>query len=145
MARTDGSDDRRALMDVAERFRTWRRTRKHGEKIPLSLWQVAVELAGQYALDEIAVTLALDRERLNKRIETTAHRRSRASGTPLSASRGGFVEVASLAGAGYPDECTLEADDGEGKKLTLHLRGWGCAHAIELSTRIAKELWSTDR
>lgn len=143
MARTGGSTGRRALTELEERFRSWRGTRKRGEKIPRTLWQSAVELVGPYSLEEIAAALSLDLGRLRKRVELTVHARKRPGGTASVVGHRGFVEVEPLLEAGYRDECTVEAEDGRGKKVTIHLRG--SASVVEIATRIAKELWSTDR
>ena len=144
MARTRGGIGRRTLMDVEEQFRTWRSSRKRGQKIPRGLWQAAIELAGQYSLDEIATTLELNHGRLEKRVEATAHRQKRPSGTGAAAGHNRFVEVGAI-GAGYPGECTVEAEDGDNKKLTVHLKGSECAQAVEIASYVAKELWSTSR
>ena len=64
MVQAGSSIGRRALLDVEEQFRLWRRNRKRGEKISKELWQAAVELAEQYSLDEISAVLGLDCERL---------------------------------------------------------------------------------
>ena len=140
MARRDGSNGRRALMDVEERFRSWRSSRRRGEKIPRELWQAVVELADGHTLDEIASTLALNRERLEKQVRATARTRERARTAVLKAGYGGFVEV-EASSPGYPDECTVESEDGSGRKLTMHLKGDGCRHALEIS----KAFWDLGR
>ena len=140
MARLDGSVRGRVLMEVEEQFRRWRRGRKRGEKIPHALWRAAVELVEQYSLGEIASTLALDYGRLEKRVGKTAQTLERRADLESAADSGGFVEVGTLK-AGYSDECTVEAEDGSGNKLTIHMKGGGCARAVEL----ARALWSVDR
>ena len=92
-----------------------------------------------YALEEIASVLRLNRGRLEKRVKAVARtqERSRAS---LSTAGQGFIEVGAL-GDGYPEECTVESEDGEGRKFTMHLKGAGCRQAIE----IAKAFWSLGR
>jgi len=140
MARRDGSNGRQVLMDVEEQFRSWRGNRRRGEKIPRELWHAAVELSDRHTLDEIASTLALNRERLEKHVGATVRTQERPRTPVLDAGHGGFVEVGALS-AGYPDECTVEAEDGAGRKLIVHLRGDGCRHAIE----IANAFWSLGR
>jgi len=139
MARTDGLPGRQALLEVEEQLRSWRGSRKRGEKVPRELWRAAVELADRYSLDEIASTLALNRGRLEKHVKASARTAERPRSWVSTAGQG-FVEVGALS-AGYPDECTVEAEDGAGRKLTVHLRGDGCRHAID----IAKAFWSLDR
>ncbi len=140
MARRDGSNGRQALMKVDERFRSWRGSRRWGEKIPRELWQTVVELADGHTLDEIASTLALNRERLEKQVRATARTQERARAPVLEAGHEGFVEVEAPS-AGYPDECTVESEDGTGRKLTMHLRGDGCRHVLEIS----KVFWDLGR
>ena len=144
MAHTGGLAGRRALMDVAEQFGTWRSSRKRGEKIPRGLWQAAVRLAGHYSLDEIAATLSLDFGRLEKRVEAVTGARKRPGGSTAPVGYRGFVEVGTL-GAGYPDGCTIEAVDRSGNKLSIHLKGSGCAQATEAAMRVATALWSNGR
>ena len=143
MARRQGSVGRSTLKEVEEQFRSWRGGRKRGQKIPRELWQAAVELTEQYSLDEIATTLALNHGRLEKRVEITARRQKGANGTGAASGHDGFVEVGAI-GAGYRGECSIEAEDG-GCKLTVHLNGSGCAHAVEIARCVAKELWSASQ
>jgi len=140
MTRRDGSNGRQVLMNVEEQFRSWRGSRRRGEKIPRELWHAAVELADRHTLDEIASTLALNRERLEKQVRATARTQERPRTPVLEAGHGGFVEVEAPS-AGYPDECTVESEDGSGRKLTMHLRGDGCRHALEIS----KAFWGLGR
>jgi len=126
-------------MEVEEQLRSWRGSRKRGEKVPRELWRAAVELAGQYSLDEIASTLALNRGRLEKQVKVTARTQERPRASVSTAGQG-FVEVGTVS-AGYLDECTVETEGDAGRKLTIYLRGGGCRHAIE----IAKAFWSLGR
>ena len=140
MARRDVSNGRRALMNLEEKFRSWRGSRRRGEKIPLELWHAAVELADHHTLDDIASTLELNRERLEKQVRATARTQERPRKPVFEAGHGGFVEVEAPR-AGYPAECTVESEDGEGRTLMMHLTGAGCRHVIE----IAKVFWSLGR
>ena len=144
MAQAEKSIGRRALLDVEKQFRSWRRNRKRGEKIPIELWQAAVELAGQYSLDEISAALTLDCERLEKRVENASDRLPRPSGPTAATSHRGFMEVGTLS-TSHPDECTVEVEDDAGKKLRMHFKGNGCAQAFELSRCITNALWSAGR
>jgi hypothetical protein len=145
MERTDGMVKGRDFEEVAQQFRSWRANRVRGERIPKRLWQAAAELSERHAVEEIASTLALNSERLEKRVEVERGRKKHLwHDSQAPATGGGFIEVGTFS-AGYPDECTVEAEDGAGKKLTVHLRGDGCAHAIEIATRVAKALWNTGR
>jgi len=144
MAQAQRSIGRQTLLDVEEQFRSWRRDRKRGEKIPIELWQSAVELTGQYSLDDISAALALDYGRLEKRVEAVSHRQTCPSGDAAAASDRRFMEVGTLS-TSYPDECTVEVEDGAGKKLKMHLRGDGCAQAFEIARCVANALWSMGR
>ena len=144
MAQAGSSIDRRALLDVEEQFRSWRRSRKRGEKIPIGLWQAAVALAEQYSLDELSAALALDRERLEKRVEAALDRQS-CPGSPTAATgHRVFMELGTLS-TGYADECTVEVEDGAGKKLRMHFKGNGCAQAFEIARCVTNALWSAGR
>ena len=54
------------------------------------------------------------------------------------------MEVGALS-TSYPDECTVEVEDGVGRKFRMHLRGDGCAQAFEIARCIANALWSAGR
>ena len=144
MARRKGPVDRPTLVEVEEQFRSWRGSRKRGQKIPGELWQAAVELTEQYSLDEIATTLGLSYGRLEKRVETATRRQKGANGTGAASGHDGFVEVGTI-GSDYRGECTVEAEDGGCKKLTVRLKGSGCAQAVEIVRCVAKELWSASQ
>lgn len=144
MVQAGSSQDRQALQHVEKRFCVWRRNRKRGEKIPIALWQAAVELAEQYSLDEISAALALDRERLEKRVEAASCGQSRSIGEAAAAGHRRFMEVGTLS-TSYPDECTVEVEDGTGKKFRMHLRGNRCAQALEIARCVSNALWSAGR
>ena len=130
-------------MNVAEQFRAWRDSRRRGEKIPLALWQRAVALCGQYSLETIATSLGVDLGRLEKRVaaKSRVDARSRPSEPCAPASLQGFVEVGTL-DARYMEDCTIEAIDRNGRRVSVHLKGRGCAQASEIATHIVTLLWS---
>ena len=142
MVQARSSIGRGALRDVEEQFRSWRKNRKHGGKIPLELWQAAVDLAKQYSLDEISTALSLDYGRLEKRVEAASHSQSRSSGE--SAGRSRFMDAGTLR-ASSPGECAVEVEDGAGKKFRMHLRGDGCTQALEIARYVTNALWGADR
>lgn len=138
MARIKGAKTARELLeDTQRRLGAWRENRRRGQRIPQELWQTAVELSEHLSLTEIAGTLALDYERLEKRVEAGRGRGVVAKRADAPMGRNGFVEVARL-GDEYPDACTIEADDGRGGKVAVRLNGGACAEAAE----IVKVLWS---
>ncbi len=57
-----------SLESVEEKFRSWRLTRKRGERIPASLWEMAVSLAERYSVGRISRTLHLGWPSFQKRL-----------------------------------------------------------------------------
>ena len=133
---------RRALAEVHKQFQSWRRSRKRGSRIPQRLWQAAAELSEQHSISEIALTLGLDHMRLKQRVASLLAPKVSAYGAGAKKLQpgSGFVEVGMVPG-GSTGECSVEAEDGMGKKLKMHLIGASCAEAVE----IAKALWGTGR
>lgn len=139
MVQIDGPANRMDLAEVARQFSLWRAERKRGERIPSRLWKAVISLSERHSLEEISSTLPLDYRRLEKRVGAEQSRKNKRSGNgAIGDAR--FVEVGPLSG-GCADECTVEAEDSAGRKLTMHLKGAGCAHAVE----IAKALWNVGR
>lgn len=137
-------DARRTLAEVLKEFQSWRSVRKRGSRVPQRLWQAAAELSELHSISDIAQTLGLDYTRLKQRVEALPpslllQRRSFDEyGRSNVAS--GFVELGVAPGESS-GECSVEAEDGKGKKLKMHLKGAGCAKAVE----IAKAFWERRR
>ncbi|MBW8004130.1 MAG: transposase family protein [Planctomycetes bacterium] len=134
--------ERRTLTEVEKQFRSWRSSRKRGSRIPQRLWQAAAELSEQHPISDIALTLGLDYTRLRRRVEPLPSLRTQLASDEVRPGRAGvrFVEVGMVPGRGT-GECSVEAEDGRGKKLKMHLKGASCAEAVE----IAKALWGIGR
>ena len=66
------------------RFQAWRERRKAGERIPQSLWGLAVQLAKTHGVSRTAAALGLDYYSLKKRTESPA--------TPRQSGGPAFVE-----------------------------------------------------
>ena len=132
--------ERRTLEEVNNEFRSWRNSRKRGTKIPQQLWQAAAGLSEQHSIGKIAVTLGLDYTTLKQRITYLPSFQTRRVAEEFIPDRAGsgFVEVDMVAG-GSTGECTIEAEDGIGRKLRMHLRGSSFAEAVE----IAKAFWES--
>jgi len=132
--------ERRTLAEVNTEFRNWRNSRKRGTKIPQQLWQAAAGLSEQHSIGKIAVTLGLDYTKLKQRITYLPSFQTRRVTEEFIPGRtgSGFVEV-DMAAGGSTGECTIEAEDGIGRKLRMHLRGSSCAEAVE----IAKAFWES--
>jgi len=140
MNRENLTDGRRTLAEVNDEFRSWRNSRKRGTKIPQQLWQAAAELSEQHSIGKIAVTLGLDHTTLKQRITSMPSFQTRRVAEEFIPDRAGsgFVEV-DMAAGGSAGECTIETEDGIGRKLRMHLRGSSFAEAVE----IAKAFWET--
>ena len=132
--------ERRTLAEVNAEFRNWRNSRKRGTKIPQQLWQAAAGLSEQHSIGKIAVTLGLDYTTLKQRITSmpSFHTRRVAEEFIPGRAGSGFIEV-DMAAGGSTGECTIEAEDGIGRKLRMHLRGSSFAEAVE----IAKAFWES--
>ena len=135
-------DGRRTLAEVLKEFQSWRSVRKRGSRVPQRLWQAAAELSERHSISDIAHTLGLDYTRLKQRVEALPPLLDRRSIDEFGRTDavGGFVEVG-MAPGGSTGECSVEAEDGKGKKLKMHLKGAGCAKAVE----IAKAFWERRR
>lgn len=119
-----GSKDRSVgaeLVQARQRFRTWRRTRKTGTRIPASLWAMAVELAQSQGLSRTASELGLDYDALKKRVASAMADR------PSSACS--FVELVPPAAAG---ECIIEFEDVAGSRMRVHLKGYAAPDVAAL-------------
>ncbi len=135
-------DGRRTLAEVLKEFQSWRSVRKRGSRVPQRLWQAAAELSERHSISDIAHTLGLDYTRLKQRVKALPPWLDRRSIDEFGRTDAvsGFVELG-VAPGGSTGECSVEAEDGKGKKLKMHLKGAGCAKAVE----IAKAFWERRR
>ncbi len=135
-------DGWRTLAEVLKEFQSWRSVRERGSRVPQRLWQAAAELSERHSISDIAHTLGLDYTRLKQRVEASPPLLDRRSIDEFGRTNAvnGFVEVGVAPGEST-GECSVEAEDGKGKKLKMHLKGAGCAKAVE----IAKALWERRR
>lgn len=126
----DAIDQRELPKDLARvrsRFLAWREHRQAGSRIPLSLWEQAVELVTQYGVSRTSEVLRLDYYSLKKRAEGSAD--SSSTGGPA------FVELPSPVVVGK--QCLFEFDNGTGATLRLQLVGYDAA---EVGT-LARHIW----
>jgi hypothetical protein len=121
------------LSDVRSQFESWRKSRKRGTRIPETLWQAAVEAAGECGVSKTAQALRLDYYALKKLVESPEE----ISDSEPAAGRE-FLEIPLFASAA---ECVLEMVDAEGTRLRVELRGSAAAHCQTL----AHALWSVAR
>lgn len=126
------------LEGVRRRFERWRRTRKVGTRIPQTLWDAAVKMAGAYGVHRTAKTLRVNYYALKKRIEgETAEAKIADEGDAAAT----FLELAPLEPtsdyrgdlrAGFC-ECTLELQNAGGAKMRVCLKGAGVPDLATLS------------
>ena len=137
--KTDGLAAR--LEGVRGRFERWRRTRKVGTRIPESLWNAAVRMAGEYGVNRTAKTLRVNYYALKKRTEREAAVADKADAGGTAAP---FIE---LAPCDFPADlrastfqCMLELEDCGRAKMRVHLKG---ASAAEVAA-IGCSLWRVE-
>jgi hypothetical protein len=111
------------LVRGRSRFQAWRRQRKPGGRIPLSLWAIAIRLANLHGVSRTATALGLDYYRLKKLAEVAAAE-PRASGPA-------FVELTSPLTAAK--QCRVELDNGSGATMRVQLVGYDAADLEAMS------------
>lgn len=72
---------------LAQRFKTWRASRRRGERIPEELWQAAAESARRHGLSATATMLKLSYYDLKRRVVSGTTSRRSGARAPM------FVEV----------------------------------------------------
>ena len=78
------------LQMLAQRLKTWRATRRPGQRIPEDLWQAATDLAGIHGLSRTTTALKLSYYALRRRLQAGAAGDNRHGRPPV------FVEVPAL-------------------------------------------------
>jgi hypothetical protein len=111
------------LMQGRSRLRAWRGQRKLGDRIPQSLWTLAVRLVKLHGVSRTATVLGVDYYSLQKRAGAAAAQGQ--SNAPA------FVELPSPIVVGK--ECRLELDNGAGATMRVHLVGYDAADVEALS------------
>jgi len=124
---SDSSPD--SLSKVTARFSAWRNAPKRTKKIPEELWQAAVELSNEYAINQISKTLRLNYTDLKKRVKMV-NKENLPTATPQSRMK--FIELGGDPGSPAP-ECIVEMQDGNGAKMRIHLHGKTDLDLYELS------------
>ena len=120
---------------VRRRLQEWRRSRKHGLRIPEALWTSAVKLAKKYRPARIAHELGLDYDGLKQRLNTANQH-----DTSESAAKPTFIELAPLTPASHC-ECSIEIEDRRGAKMKLEIKS---VSAVDLAA-LSRALWSAER
>jgi len=123
------------IEEVRSRFQEWRRSRKHGARIPEGLWIASVKLPKRYRVSRVAHELGLDYDGLKRRLKIAQQH-----STSEPQSQRGFIELLPFAPSSHC-ECTIEIEDRRGAKMKLELKG---ASAGEVAA-VSRGLWSAER
>jgi hypothetical protein len=123
------------IEQVRGRFQEWRRSRKHGARIPEALWRAGAKLATKYPPARVAHELGLDYDGLKRRVKT-----AKQHGTSEPQTQSGFIELFPFAPSSHC-ECTIAIEDRRGAKMKLELRG---ASAGDVAA-VSRALWSAER
>ncbi len=118
------------LARARERFEAWRAERQSGERIPPSLWRLAVRLVSRHGVSRTATALRVDYYSLKKQAETVVQE--------ARAPEPAFIELATPAVVGK--QCLFERDNGTGGRMRVQLMGYD-AREIE---PLARLLWTAD-
>jgi hypothetical protein len=117
------------LAEAKRGFDQWRRNGRRERRIPDRLWRMAAKAAAIHGVHATARELRLNSTRLKEQL----HAQGRASEeTP------GFVELP-WPGVPVVSECILEAEDGDGRNLRIHLKGEAITQAVSLGRMLWKE------
>ena len=111
---TESTPFRSEVEPLRCQFEAWRQTRKHGERIPESLWEAAAKLAGTVGVGRLSRALGVGYYALKERAQHD--RRASRSGHQAAA----FIELP-LPTPTPRSEYLVELEDGRGAKMTLRL------------------------
>lgn len=118
------------LAAARRRFQRWRARRVVGNRIPESLWRLAVRLASRHGVSRTAGALGVDYYTLKQRAEAAAAPAAPAGGPA-------FIE---LPPAAVGKQCLFEVDHSAGARLRVQLLGYD-ANEIGM---LAHRLWSVE-
>lgn len=110
------------LKTAWRQFDKWRCSRSGRSRIPESLWSVATAAAKTHGLYRASKALRLDYFRLKQRVQAE---------TPLERASA-FMEL-DLSRSFPSTECTIEMQEQDGAKMTVHLKGTASVDLISLS------------
>ena len=114
-----------ALLQLKERFATWRAVRKLGMRIPPELWSAAVEMVAVYGACRVAGELNLDYDMLKQRVALAG---GKVTTTELAPQ---FVELFAAPAGALPahsalqPECVVEMANARGARMRVELSGQG--------------------
>lgn len=119
MRGSNGSPTELPLRRAAEQFARWRNAHDLGTRIPVRLWQLAVDLAVTYGVSRTATALALDYYSLKRRLTDRPLPSVHGSSSPDSSA---FVELP--ASTFHPwGECIIECEKSNGEKMRICWKG----------------------
>ena len=118
------------LTRARSRFQAWRARRPLGERIPQSLWRLAVALATRHGVGRTSGALGIDYYGLKERVEEASH--------IMPAAGPAFIELPPPALVGK--QCLFELDNSAGARMRVQLVGFD---ATEIET-LARTLWNGD-
>lgn len=98
---------------VQRELEAWRRSRKHRDRIPETLWKSMAQLAGSYGVSRVSQALRVEYPALKRRVHVAAPGKAASPGPS-------FVEVQMAAPASLPG-CVVELEKRSGEKMTLRL------------------------
>lgn len=166
-----GEGGARGLQELVEGFRRWRKSRRRGERIPLSLWDEAVQVCQEHALKRVAYRLRVAPASLMRhleRVERIAPKRSALvtefvevfmSSTPGPTAEASMPEVPVMPEprteftappmaspmASPTHECVVEMENGQGVKMRVQLNGLGLAQLATLCSAMGRVLCPESR
>jgi len=115
------------LQTLAQRLKTWRATRRPGQRIPEDLWQAATDLARIHGLSRTTTALKLSYYDLRRRLQAGAAGDNRRGRPPV------FVEVPSLPLPPDGGACgTVELVAASGARLILRVPDVGPAELLSV-------------
>jgi len=108
------------LQPLAQRFKTWRATRRRGQHIPEGLWEAATDLARTHGLNPTVAALKLNYYDLQRRLQAARGPRRGRAHAPV------FVEVPAVPLlAGSDERGTVELVQAGGARLILRFPAGG--------------------
>jgi len=116
------------VKQARQQLETWRKTRKHGERIPERLWTSQVALARAHGVSPVSQALRLDYYALKRRVLESEPVRK--SGLKAVAP---FVELPLIGQPATSPRCTVELAKNTGASLTICWEGPAAVDLIGLA------------
>src|SRR3990170_3115001 len=123
------------LRRAAGQFARWRNTHDLGTRIPVRLWQLAVDLAATYGVSRTATALKLDYYSLKRRLTDQALPAVPASASPDSSA---FVELPAWTFS-PSGECVIELEKSNGERIRISWKG-----AAPDVVALSRSFWSAE-